>query len=213
MYHRTTKFIVTALFWCATLVSFPEVYFSPDDNVRSKLLNLIKHEQQSIKMAVYLITDKGIVEALGEAKERGVEVEVIADVLSTDKNWGKVLLLKAYDIPVFVYDGGAQSIMHNKFFIFAKNIDDKPLLWTGSYNPTQKADRYHRENVIIEDNVMMIQLFEREFDHLKTISRQVASRRSTSAHDKAAERNRFLQWKYWELQLTELLECLNNIIW
>jgi phosphatidylserine/phosphatidylglycerophosphate/cardiolipin synthase-like enzyme len=214
MHHVKNKIIVFVLvWWISNVLSFPEVYFSPDDNVRSKLITLIRQEQDSIKMAVYLITDKGIVEELGKAKERGVEVEVVADVLSVDKNWGKVLLLKEYDIPVYVYDGGSQSIMHNKFFIFTKNKDDKKLLWTGSYNPTQKADRYNRENVIIEDNESMITAFEHEFNRLKKISRRV-HHRAKHTQEEPATQDQIRRWKkYVELTVTELIDCLNKILW
>ncbi len=172
------------IFWgmlltCAPLISYPEVYFSPTDKVQSKLIALIKQEKKSIKIAVYLITDVAIIEALGDAKRRGVAVEIVADALSFD-SWGKAAALQAYDIPVYSYNRGQQSIMHNKFFIFGKNKDDKKLLWTGSFNPTQKADKHNRENVIIEDNEEVAQAYEREFETLKEISQPFVQEREKS---------------------------------
>lgn len=180
-------------------VAAAEVYFSPADMLRNKLVALIEQERESIHMAVYLITDHIVVDALGKAKARGVEVEVVADVLSLEGSWGKAVQLQKYDIPVFIYDGGAQSIMHNKFFIFSRNGANKKLLWTGSYNPTQKANKYNRENVIIEDDGSVVHAYEQEFNRLKKLCRRFSSREKKFS-------SRFAP------SMTELLEK-ENICW
>lgn len=175
MKHHQT-FLCAVLFWQVTLAAFPFVYFSPADNIRKKLLALIKQEKESIKIAAYFITDKTIVDELGKAKSRGVAIEVVVDKLSLENGWGKVTLLQSYGIPVYVYDGGTQSIMHNKFFIFGKNEGGKKLWWTGSYNPTQKADRANRENVLVGEDDAIAQQYEREFERLKKICRRFSER-------------------------------------
>ena len=59
------------------------------------------------------------------------------------------------------------DIMHNKFVIFGKNISNKPLLWTGSFNFTKSAQLKNQENVVILDEQYLIQKYEKQFEVIK----------------------------------------------
>ncbi len=77
--------------------------------------------------------------------------------------------------------------MHHKFVLFEKNILDKSLLWTGSFNFTKSANSKNQENVLIVDDAYLIQLYSNHFTRLvkqitdpknKTITLRVTKGRS-----------------------------------
>lgn len=144
-----------------------EVYFSPRDNISGKLIDRIKHEHESIKAAVFLLTDKPIAQELGKAQQRGVKVEVVVDAQTAGSNYGKVDLLHDYKVPVYVYDGGQESIMHHKFWIFGNNKYGKKVVVTGSFNPTRRANRHNHENIVVLDEQGFAGGYEQEFELLK----------------------------------------------
>ncbi len=146
--------------------------FSPDNNLRSVLLNLINCEKKRIVVAIYTLTQKEITNALIAASKRGVCVECVVDqYFGTDK-YSKVNMLANNQIPVWVFkaDSFGNGLMHNKFCIFEDNIYGKSILWTGSYNFTNRADNANQENVIILDNQKIIDRYLNQFEVLKNRS-------------------------------------------
>src|SRR5262245_36862951 len=57
----------------------PNVFFTPDDNVRQALIHYIAQEQVALRIAVFVFTDKQIAQALIDAHRRRVRVELITD--------------------------------------------------------------------------------------------------------------------------------------
>jgi phosphatidylserine/phosphatidylglycerophosphate/cardiolipin synthase-like enzyme len=157
-----------------------QVLFSPDDHVADELIALIKKEQKSIKAAIYCLMHRGIVKALIDAKNRGVQVEVIIDPFSTK---ARVPIKKMQEAKLSVYvwnppprmiEGKKkqkvkkrQPLMHDKFCI----LGDR-LVWTGSFNFTFKAATVNRENVVILENKEIASCYLKEFDQLKKIGCQ-----------------------------------------
>lgn len=152
-----------------------EAYFSPDDDLQQKLIDYIKHEQQGIKLAIFSFTDKEIADALIDAHKRGVTIEVVADAGLLADRFGKISCLQESGIKIYLYDPSQahrdiktlSHIMHNKFVLFQKNRENRPLIWTGSYNFTRSARLSNRENVVVLDNPGIITKFDRQFDGLK----------------------------------------------
>jgi phosphatidylserine/phosphatidylglycerophosphate/cardiolipin synthase-like enzyme len=152
-----------------------EAYFSPDDDLQQKLIDYIKHEQQGIKLAIFSFTDKEIADALIDAHKRGVTIEVVADAGLLADRFGKIACLQESGIKIYLYDPSQahrdiktlSHIMHNKFVLFQKNRENRPLIWTGSYNFTRSARLSNRENVVVLDNPGIITKFDRQFDGLK----------------------------------------------
>jgi phosphatidylserine/phosphatidylglycerophosphate/cardiolipin synthase-like enzyme len=167
---RYSWFIV--LCWVGFLHA-PEVYFSPCDGLRSKLVERIDHERESIKGALYLITDQQVIRALVRAHKRGVKIELILN--KGDDGWSKIKQLKQTGITLFVYKGGQAAILHHKFFIFGRNVHGAKLVWTGSYNPTVKAHTSNYENVLIEEDSRVVTRFEHEFERLKKVTKPCKS--------------------------------------
>lgn len=149
------------------------VYFSPNDQLCSLLVDYIKKETESIKIAVYLFTDGTIADALVEAHKRGIKITVLVDPGCLRDTYNKIGKLIESDIPVYVYDaqnhaGGLSSLMHHKFVLFGCNRDKKKLTWTGSFNFTQAATKRNHENAIILCDEKAYDRFDHRFNVIIT---------------------------------------------
>ena len=141
-----------------------EVYFSPDDNFKSRVLELINSATSSIKILAYSFTDKDIANALIDAKDRGVKVKVIVDGKWSDNVYSKDEYLQDYGVDLKRFY--SSSILHDKVIIVDKNITV-----TGSYNFTESANSRNRENSIIVHNSLAAKLYIEEFNKIYAKSR------------------------------------------
>ena len=150
-----------------------QAFFSPDDDTRGILLNLIACEKEKICFTAYLITDETIVDALLEAHQRGVCVQVVTDKFCCRGKYGKVRKLHSGGIDVLVYSGHKKSgsklsnIMHNKFVVFNNNLLGRSIIWTGSLNFTHSARLRNQENVLLLDDQKVIEKYLKQFEILK----------------------------------------------
>ena len=164
--------LVIGLLSFSTLYSLCLVYFTPRDDIKLQLVELIKQERKSIDVAMYMFTDKVIAQALIDAYVRGVKVTAVLDQVSMSERFGKGLLLQKSGITVFVHRTSqvnpfSMPIMHNKFMIFGYNDRyKKSLLWTGSFNCTASASTLHDENVMIVDDMSAITEYQSCFKQL-----------------------------------------------
>ncbi|HDI82703.1 hypothetical protein DRQ17_04710 [bacterium] len=147
------------------LLSLIQVFFSPNGGCKDAVLKEINSAKRSVQVAVYLLTDREISNALLNAKERGVDVKVVLDGEQADEiSYSKHIYLKKHGVDVrLVYPGkSGKGIMHHKFAV----IDKKTLL-TGSFNWTPTADRYNHENLlVIKKNKKLLKKFLAEFKRL-----------------------------------------------
>lgn len=125
-----------------------EVFFSPQDELANRLIELIDKEKKSIKVAVYSMTHVGIAKALDRAKQRGVQIEVLVDPNSV-KFRSSIKKLVEAKIPVFVWDrhlrlgeGKKKSLLHDKFCIFGDTA-----VWTGSFDFTNLRNHENAINI------------------------------------------------------------------
>ena len=150
-------FFVTMHVSC--LFALCNVYFTPRDNIKSHLVELIKAERKSIDAAMYMLTDKVIAQSLVDAYVRGVRVTLVLDQVSMSEKFGKGLFLQKNGVSVIAYyssslNAFSMPIMHHKFFIFGMNdLYKNPLIWTGSFNCSVAASTLHEENVFVSDFV------------------------------------------------------------
>ena len=150
-----------------------QAFFAPDHNTREIIVHLINSEQKSIKMAGFMITDSKIVQALKDAvQKRKVSVEVITDKGCIQSEWGKADMLLECGIPVHVYNSSKKNsrthLMHHKFMIFNKNINNKSLLCNGSSNFTKSAYDVNEENIMVLESPHLIETFASQFEKIKT---------------------------------------------
>jgi len=151
--------------------AFSQAYFAPGDNLTTIFIDLVDSEEKSIHGAIYMFTDKKIAQALVNAHQRGVDVQIVIDQVSMN-SYGKVKFLKENEVSVLVhrteeFNPYTMALMHNKFFIFGCNKNKAPLLWTGSWNCTVRGTSYNDENVIIIDDLGLIKSFTENFNRLQ----------------------------------------------
>ncbi len=153
--------------------------FAPDDSIRQTLINLIEQEEDSLKIAIFAFTDQKVAEALIRASKRGINVEIITDPNTIHSPTSKITYLAKHGIQIYTYKPKKRSLlgdkMHDKFILFGKNILERPLLWTGSYNFTKAAGADNQENVIILDDQSLIIQFNNQYDRLKQRTKNLPS--------------------------------------
>jgi Phosphatidylserine/phosphatidylglycerophosphate/cardiolipin synthases and related enzymes len=149
-----------------------EVFFSATDGCKDKIIKSINSAQKSIKIAIYHITSREIMQALIDAKKRGLDIKIVADGEQAKDKFSKVSLLIKEGIDVKITDYSTRKKrfltpkMHHKFMII-----DRKYVMTGSFNFTASAEELNDENcVFIYDSVEVVEKFEREFERLWKIS-------------------------------------------
>lgn len=155
--------------------------FAPNDDLRAELLHYISNASGRIYIAVYMITDRQIANALLAAKKRGVEIEIIVDVNCLKDRSSKIPLLAAHGSTIFLFnptaDQGSKSgsLMHHKFALFS-NVKGMHVVWTGSYNFTRAASETNQENVLVIKKKKIFDQYLNQFNRLKTKSMRYTGR-------------------------------------
>lgn len=167
-------------------------YFSPDDNIKHELIELIKKENKKILIASFRFTDKDITKELINAYSRGVFIEIVSDKGCLGFAYSKMLLLHNIGIPIYVFPPFtekymeynlsqveessrevqkviATALMHHKFFLF----EEQEILFTGSFNFTLAANNYNQENVLIVHNKFIFEKYLKQFSLLKNRSSRI----------------------------------------
>ncbi len=148
-----------------------QVFFSPNGGARDAILKELENAKIKIDVAMYILTDRELSNALTSAKEKGVKVRVLLDAKSAEEiGYSKHHFLSERKVEVRL-DGAHKShidkhqgIMHNKFAI----IDNKTLI-TGSYNWTHSAEELNDENLlIIKESEELTRKFSEKFAELWT---------------------------------------------
>jgi phosphatidylserine/phosphatidylglycerophosphate/cardiolipin synthase-like enzyme len=124
-----------------------EVYFTPWDDAEGALLRAIGQARRTIHVQAYSFGSRSIAWALGEARRRGVRVEILADREQTARNERSPLhLLHRGGIPVWFEIRYASA--HNKI-ILVDAEEETPVVVTGSYNFTFSAQARNAENLLV----------------------------------------------------------------
>lgn len=150
--------------WASTCQStICEVCFSPDQACDGRLVSYINDSRQSLDIAIYDLTLKSIGDAILKAKDRGVQIRVIADLRSSENHNSLISTLKSENIPVKLWGGehNQSGLMHNKFMIL-----DGQILETGSYNYTFDATKRNAENQMYISDSQTISHYQDEFNRL-----------------------------------------------
>jgi phosphatidylserine/phosphatidylglycerophosphate/cardiolipin synthase-like enzyme len=120
-----------------------EIYFSPDDGVAAKLLNLIQGAKESIYFLAYTFTANDLGTAILQRASNGLTVAGVMDDGQINSNLGT-----EYDsfmqAGLDVRRDGNGGLMHHKVIII-----DHSIVITGSYNFSASAETSNDENVVI----------------------------------------------------------------
>lgn len=122
------------------------VFFSPHGNCEQMIVKQINTAQKTVDAAVYSINNDNIVNALLDAKQRGVKIRILTDRIQATGKSSKVKYLYDNNINIRVHSNF--KIEHNKFAIY-----DGIYGSTGSFNWTNPAEKKNSENCIFFDNI------------------------------------------------------------
>ena len=142
-----------------TPLSYPHTKSST--SFGDKLKELIDNSKKEICFAIYGFREQNdILEALINAKKRGVKIKGVVDSNTNNQNYYKdtFLLYRYFDIK----DDKQNYIMHNKFFIF-----DKKIVFSGSANISNTGTGgYNANSVIVIDDKKVASVFLKEFNQM-----------------------------------------------
>ena len=129
--------------------------------IKQRILSEINNARQSIYLAMAWFTDRDIATAIIEAKNKGLNIDIILS--SNVQNETVKQMLTGFNITVHAFEtGDARGIMHHKFCL----IDNKIII-NGSYNYSYNASNNNVENIHVSDNKETYQQFSAEFERLK----------------------------------------------
>lgn len=134
-------------------------YFSqPDHKTDLQLIKVIDGAAKSLDIAVYSITKKEIVNAILNAKTKGVDIRLITDSKEAKNKFQKkaLLSLKKAGIPIKINDH--QGLMHLKI-----TIADNDIVTTGSYNYSAGATYNNDEVLVVINDQKIASDFEDKF--------------------------------------------------
>jgi phosphatidylserine/phosphatidylglycerophosphate/cardiolipin synthase-like enzyme len=135
-------------------------FFSSTDNISEIITSQILNAKINIFLAMYTLTDRGLIDALKERRQNGIDILSIFDEAQLTKFSNIIFELNNADI-VFKTIGKAASRMHHKFLIIDKN-----KVITGSFNWTHQANKSNMENIIIVENQNIVKKYMDEFDRI-----------------------------------------------
>lgn len=124
-----------------------QVAFPPEEDANSLIVNALREARKMVRVQAYSFTSNEIAFALIAAKQRGVDVVVIADAEQMRKlDNHKLGLMHRNGVRVWL-DQQHQSA-HNKIMII-DGEDSLPVVITGSMNFTYSGQFKNAENLLI----------------------------------------------------------------
>ena len=133
--------------------------FSPGDNCRNLIIELIERSLTKIDICVFTISDNVITSAIINAYKRGIKIRIVTD--NDKKNDLGSDIKEMHYMGIEIHIDQTPYHMHHKFMI----VDKKTVL-TGSYNWTRNAALYNQENTISITDSEVTKRFQSEFDRL-----------------------------------------------
>jgi len=122
-----------------------EVFFCPYDSCAAAVISELEKANQSILFAAYSFTSQEIANELIIKNSEGIAVSGVMDKSTSSSEYSKYQPLVANGINVTLKK--SKGLMHNKFFV----IDNLTVI-TGSFNPTENADKRNDENILVIRN-------------------------------------------------------------
>lgn len=153
------------------------VYFSPYDKISEKIIPHIANAREYIYIPAFLITHKGLADALMQAKQKNVDVKIIIDANSVTTRNTKHEQLRRSNIPLKTENYAGK--MHSKSII----IDDKYII-TGSMNFSNSGETKNDENILIIENPEFAKEYKSYFMYLWTKIPDIYLTRNAKAEGK-----------------------------
>ena len=131
-------------------------YFTPGHRVETAITDEIDAAQNTIRVQAYSFTNPLIVQALADARLRGVDVIVVLDKSNRTQRSSVAELAQRAGIPTLIDD--RHAIAHNKIMI----IDDRIVI-TGSYNFSRAAEKSNAENLVIIESAPIARKYQQNW--------------------------------------------------
>jgi len=135
-----------------------ENYFCPEDNCAYHVAEKIKKAKNSIYFMTFSFTNSRIATAIILKHYKGLDIKGVFEARQVSK-YSKFNLLEYQGIDIRKDSNKAN--MHHKVFI----IDNKTVI-TGSFNPTEGADKRNDENILIIHDKAIARPFLQEFERI-----------------------------------------------
>ena len=132
-----------------------------DQNCPAVLVNLYNSSTKRLDIAIYSLTYPSIVQAIKDAKSRGVLVRVLSDKTQSAGATQKQAINNLLGVGIPVKINKHSGLMHLKVSI----IDDK-ILTTGSFNYSKNAQENNDEVLVVIKSSEMVLDFSNEFERL-----------------------------------------------
>lgn len=124
-----------------------EAIFSPWQDVEGALVAVVRAARRTIHVQAFAFTSRVLATALVQARDRGVQVSVLADREQAERQENsRIPQLAAAGIEVAIEVRYAAA--HNKILLIDAE-GEAPTVITGSYNFTWSAQAKNAENVLI----------------------------------------------------------------
>jgi phosphatidylserine/phosphatidylglycerophosphate/cardiolipin synthase-like enzyme len=121
------------------------VYFSPNGGCTEAIVEALDNAKTSVLVQAYSFTSKPIAEALVNAHNRGVNVQVILDKSVRTEKYSSADFVTHAGIPTYI--DSKHAIAHNKIMVI-----DAQMVITGSFNFTKAAETENAENLLVINN-------------------------------------------------------------
>ena len=133
---------------------------------RQLLLDVIDRARERLWVQMFYVTEQTLVESLGRAARRGVDVRVLCDPnefslgvrLYGAPNLPFVKELMAAGVPVRLFDAAPGAQMHQKSIVV-----DSRYVFAGATNLTRQSFRVNTESAFLVDGPGLADVFERRF--------------------------------------------------
>jgi len=144
-----------------------ECYFSPTDGVNAHIENHINTANHDLSIAVMVITRDSLANAIAERKTDGSVVNMLTNDKKNNATSVNTTLTAALGEDHYVFYGGNNGIMHNKYMIVDEGEPTSdPFVLTGSHNWSAAADNENDENTLIIHDSTIANLYYQNFAHL-----------------------------------------------
>lgn len=134
-----------------------EVYFSPEDDVYSRLLPVVQGAQESIHFLVFAFTYDDLAQIMVDKKQAGLTVRGVFERRNVDAAGSVYSFLRRGEVDVLI-DGNPYNLHHKVIIV------DEKIVITGSFNFTKAAQTSNDENLLILHSPEIARLYLAEFE-------------------------------------------------
>lgn len=140
-----------------------QLYFSPEDEVMTRIIPYVRGAQSSIRFLAFSFTDQPLAQAMIDRASTGVDVAGVFEKVGSETESAQLGTLYCAKLPV--RQDGNPRFLHDKVIV----VDNRYVI-TGSFNFSENATESNDENVIIIDNPQIASLYMQEFERIWNIA-------------------------------------------